>query len=121
MGTPGNSRRVSLLKFDTKLKELMSKIEVAKREGKLDMLVMTMIAIMVIVTIFLALWTGGLRIALLALLNDPNFTATYGAGIADAMVYLLDLTPLLAAFAGLGALFTLIRAILKNPAGSLGL
>jgi len=121
MGMSGISGHVSLLKFDTKLKELMSKVEVAKREGKLDAMIMTMIAIMVIVTIFLAIWTGGLRIALLALINDPNFTATYGTGIGDALVYLLDLAPLLAAFAGLGALFVLIRQILKNPAGSLGL
>ena len=45
----GISGHVSLLKFDTKLKELMSKVEVAKREGKLDAMILTMIAIMVII------------------------------------------------------------------------
>jgi len=105
------------MKYLNQLKELVA---VKNREGKLSALIMACVGVMVIVTVIYALWTGGLRAALESLINDTNFTATYGAGIGNAMYYLLDLVPLATLFAGLAALFILIGAILKNPGKELG-
>jgi len=100
-------------------------METTDEFGALDAMVLTMIALMVVIIVFLALWApaagSGLRGSLLSLIQDPNFTATYGADVGVALVYLLDLVPLIAVFVGLATLYTLVKGVLKNPGKSIGL
>lgn len=70
--------------------------------------ILLMVAGVIFSIIFLALWNpgsgDGLRDHLYNLVNDSDFTTTYGTGIRDGLTYIIDLVPLLLLFAIFGIL-----------------
>ena len=78
----------------------------------LQRIILTIIVALVISIVFLQLWSpaGGavLRQNLYNLINDSNFTNTYGTGVRDALVYVLDLLPLLVFF----GIWTIVGVVL---------
>ena len=81
-------------------------------KGTLGSLIVIMVAILVVVTVFLALWnpsgSTGIRDVLYNLINDSDFTTTYGTGIRDALVYLIDLIPLAMMLGGVSVMAALV-------------
>ena len=77
-------------------------VELSANMRVIASLVGIMITFFIIANIFLALWspiTGGmLRDKLYDMLNESNFVNTYGTGMRDSVVYLLDLTVLIVFF-----------------------
>ena len=65
--------------------------------------IMAIIGAFIITIVFLQLWAptagGMLRDKLYDLLNESNFVATYGSGVRDGLVYILDFLVLLVFFA----------------------
>jgi hypothetical protein len=65
--------------------------------------IMSIVGAFIITIIFLQLWAptagGMLRDKLYDLLNESNFVTTYGTGVRDGLVYILDFIVLLVFFA----------------------
>lgn len=65
--------------------------------------ILAIIGAFIITIVFLQLWAptagGMLRDKLYDLLNETNFKATYGTGVRDGLVYILDFLVILVFFA----------------------
>jgi len=58
-------------------------------------LIMLVVGVAIGSTLVVATWTSTLRPNLYNMLNDSNFTGTWGVGMRDAGILFLDVIPLL--------------------------
>ncbi len=68
-------------------------------------------------TLFVSVWSSILRPKIYAMLNDSNFTNTWGTGMRDAVVLFLDIIVLLVGLTFLGVLATVFLKKITQIAG----
>ena len=76
--------------------------------------IMLAVYVVIISAVFLAVWSPILRPNIVAVLNDANFTATYGTGIATAALFIVDIMPFLVFAALIAAIAVVIANIVKK-------
>jgi len=81
--------------------------------GGIDVMVNMLIALFIVAAVFIALWepTGGdgLREILLNLTNSSGVRSTFGTGIAGALTYAVDFTPIGAALVAISAVVAAVK------------
>lgn len=79
--------------------------------------IMAIVAVVIVAVAFVAIWTPILRPAIFNLLNDANFTATWGTGLRDVGILVLDIVVFVVAFVILEIVLTNVIKKVKKATG----